>query len=92
MHKHLTDRHKQWIMKGWHVTCLTSPWIKQEQQMDEMNYLSGEFTDEFLHTQADAGDYLLDQEGFQYRPTQEEMKRLALEGQSLLFIDRLKGK
>jgi hypothetical protein len=60
--------------------------------MDEMNYLSGEFTDEFLHTQADAGDYLLDQEGFQYRPTQDEMKRLALEGQSLLFIDRLKGK
>jgi hypothetical protein len=60
--------------------------------MDEMNYLSGEFTDEFLHKQADAGDYLLDQEGFQYRPTQDEMKRLALEGQSLLFIDRLKGK
>lgn len=60
--------------------------------MDEMNYLSGEFTDEILHTQADAGDYLLDQEGFQYRPTQDEMKRLALEGQSLLFIDRLKGK
>jgi hypothetical protein len=92
MHKHLTARHKHWIMKGWHVMCLRSPCIKQEQQMDEMNYLSGEFTDEFLHTQADAGDYLLDQEGFQYRPTQDEMKRLALEGQSLLFIDRLKGK
>ena len=57
-----------------------------------MNYLSGEFTDEFLHAQADAGDHLLDEEGFQYRLTQDDMKRLALEGQALLFIDSLKRK
>jgi len=55
--------------------------------MNEMNYLSGEFTDDFLHAQADVGDYILDEEGFRYRPTQDEMKKLALEGQSLLFID-----
>ena len=60
--------------------------------MDEINYLPGEFTDDFLHAQADAGDYLLDEEGFQYRPTQDEVKKLVLEGQSLLFIDCLKGK
>ena len=60
--------------------------------MNESNYLSGEFMDEFLHEQADAGDYFLDDEGFQYRPTQHEMQKLALEGQSLLFIDCLKGK
>ena len=60
--------------------------------MNEINDLSGEFTDDFLHAQADAGDYLLKEEGFQYRPTQDEMKQLALEGLSLLFIDRLKGK
>jgi hypothetical protein len=60
--------------------------------MNEMNYQFGEFTDEFLHAQADAGDYLLDEEGFYYRPTQAEMKRLAREGGSLLFIDRIKGK
>jgi hypothetical protein len=42
--------------------------------MNETNYLSGEFTDEFLHGQADAGDHLLDEEGFQYRPTQDEKK------------------
>ena len=58
------------------------------EQMNEMNYLS----DEFFHAQADAGDALLDEEGFQYRPTQDEMQKLALEGQSLLFIDCLKGK
>ena len=58
--------------------------------MNESNYPSGEFTDEFLHAQADAGDYLLDEEGFQYRSTQDEMKMLVLAGQALLFIDNLK--
>ena len=57
-----------------------------------MNYPWGELTDEFLHAQADAGDYFLDEEGFQYRPTQEEMEMLVLEGQALLFIDSLKKK
>jgi hypothetical protein len=61
-------------------------------QMNEINKLSDEFTDEFLHTQADAGDHLLDQEYFEYHPTQKEMKALVLEGASLLFIDCLKGK
>jgi hypothetical protein len=59
--------------------------------MDEITYLSGEFTDEFLHAQANAGDYLLDKQGFQYRITQDEMKMLALEGLTLLFIDSVKG-
>jgi hypothetical protein len=74
--------------------CLRSLFIKQEpnKQMNESNYPSGEFTDEFLHAQADAGDYLLDEEGFQYRPTQDEMKMLVLAGQALLFIDSLKRK
>jgi hypothetical protein len=36
----------------------------------EDHYQSAEFTDEFLEAQADAGDHLLDQEGFQYRLTQ----------------------
>ena len=65
---------------------------KPNKKMNESNHLPDEFSDDFLHAQADAGDYLLDEEGFQYRPTQDEMKKLALEGQSLLFIDCLKGK
>jgi hypothetical protein len=56
--------------------------------MDEINYP----TDEFLHAQANAGDCLLSKQGFEYRLTQEEMKMLVLEGQSLLFIDSLRGK
>jgi hypothetical protein len=61
-------------------------------QMNENSNLPHEFTDGFLHTQAYAGDYLLSQECFDYHPTQDEMKALALEGHSLLFIDCLKGK
>ena len=60
--------------------------------MNEGDYLAGEFTDEFLDAQADAGDYFLDEEGFQYRLTQDEMKKLALEGESLLLIDGFKGR
>jgi hypothetical protein len=60
--------------------------------MNENDYLASEFSDDFLDGQADAGDYLLDEEGFQYRPTRDEMEQLALEGESLLLIDRLNGK
>jgi hypothetical protein len=35
---------------------------KPNKRMNEINDLSDEFTDEFLHVQADAGDYLLDEE------------------------------
>jgi hypothetical protein len=60
--------------------------------MNENDHPSDELADDFLHAQADAGNRLLEDQGFYYWPTPEEMKRLALEGQSLLFIDRLKGK
>jgi hypothetical protein len=60
--------------------------------MDEINSLSREFGDEFLHTQADAGNRFAGQEFFECGPTQEEMEALVLEGVSLLFIDCLKGK
>jgi len=80
--------------KGWHAICSRNAFMKQEpnKQINEIDYLSGEFTDEFLHAQADAGDYLLDEEGFQYRPTEDEIRRLLLEGQALLFRDGLNGK
>jgi hypothetical protein len=54
--------------------------------MNEINDLLGEFTDDLLHAQADRGNRLLDEEGFQYRPTRDEMKKLVLGGNSLLFI------
>jgi hypothetical protein len=30
MHNYLVDKHKQWIMKGWHAICLRSPLIGEE--------------------------------------------------------------
>jgi len=33
----------------------------------------------FLHAQADVGDFLLDEKGFQYRLTQDELDKLVLE-------------
>jgi hypothetical protein len=59
--------------------------------MNKINHPSGELTDQFLHAQADAGDRLLEDGGFHYLPTQDEMKKLALEGESLLSADDSKG-
>ena len=60
--------------------------------MNENDYLSGELADEFLQAQADAGDYFLEEEGYAYRPTQQEMQMLARQGRSLLFIDSFRRK
>jgi len=43
--------------------------------MSEINYPSDEFTDDFLRTQTDIGDQLLEHQAFQYWPTQEEMNK-----------------
>ena len=60
--------------------------------MYESDDKTSEEWDEFLNTQADIGDYYLDQEAFDYRPTQHEMQMLALQGRALLFIESLKRK
>jgi hypothetical protein len=66
--------------------------ISTANQMNEIDNLSSEFSDEFLQSQANAGNHFLNRESFEHCPTQEEMKALVLEGVSLLFIDCLKGK
>ena len=60
--------------------------------MSENDYLGGELADEFLQAQADAGDYFLEEEGYEYRPTQHEIQMLALQGRALLFIDSIRRK
>ena len=60
--------------------------------MYEGDDISSKEWDAFLNIQADIGDYYLDQEAFDYRPTQHEMQMLALQGQALLFIDSLRRK
>ena len=60
--------------------------------MNESDYLGDEPADEFLQAQADAGDYFLEEEAFEYRLTQHEMKMLARQGRALLFIDSFRKK
>jgi hypothetical protein len=60
--------------------------------MNESDDLCSELADEFLHAQADAGDYFLKEEAFEYRLTQYEMQMLALQGRALLFIDSFRPK
>jgi hypothetical protein len=60
--------------------------------MNESDDLGSELADEFLQSQADAGDYFLEEEAFEYRVTQDEMQMLAWQGQALLFIDSFRPK
>jgi hypothetical protein len=60
--------------------------------MDEIDYLSGELTDQVLHAQADTGDRILDAEAFEYRLTQQEIEKLVRSGEILIFIDWLQSK
>ena len=60
--------------------------------MNKNDDLGSELADEFLHAQADAGDYFLEEEAFEYRLTQHEMQMLALQGRALLFIDSFRLK
>ena len=78
-------------MKARHFLQVTSEIIAKHRYRPQ-GLIESKTEAEFLRTQADADDQLLDQQSFEYRPTQEEMKALVLEGVSLLFIDCLKGK
>ena len=60
---------------------------KRRNKMNEAEYYAAEITDEYLHAQADAGDYHLDEQGFQYRLAQDELKALAAEGETVTNID-----
>ena len=55
--------------------------------MNESEYYAGEFTDADLNALADAGELYLEESGFSMIPTQEELKSLAREGNTLLTAD-----
>lgn len=52
--------------------------------MSEEEYFAGEFTDDFLNAQADAGEFHLDEMGFFHMPSLGEMRALAREGEVIL--------
>ena len=55
--------------------------------MNDAQYYASEFTDAELDALADAGEFYLEESGFSMIPTQEELKSLAMEGNTLLFVD-----
>ena len=55
--------------------------------MNESEYYAGEFADADLNALADAGEVYLNESGFFFMPTQEEMQKLSEMGETLLFID-----
>jgi hypothetical protein len=57
--------------------------------MNESDYWAGEISDQDLDNLADAGDYYLDEEGWSFLLTGDQIEKLASNG--LLFLS-LRGK
>jgi hypothetical protein len=60
--------------------------------MSSEDYYASEFSDDYLDAQADAGDFFLDENGFQYRLNSAEISELVREGYHWLLIDRILGR
>jgi hypothetical protein len=60
--------------------------------MNEINYPSDELTDDFLHAQADAGEHLLDEEGFPVSANPGRDAEACTRRAIAALIDCLKGK
>jgi hypothetical protein len=54
--------------------------------MNESEFYAGEFIDDNLDALADAGEFYLDESGLCAMPTQEELRKLAEMGETLLFF------
>jgi len=54
--------------------------------MTEQEYFASEFTNDFLNRQADAGDLLLEENGYNCMPTREAMQKMATEGEDILQV------
>jgi len=60
--------------------------------MTEEEYFASEFTDEFLHAQADAGENCLEENGYNCMPTQEEIREMVAEGNEIIKAEWLKSR
>jgi hypothetical protein len=54
--------------------------------MSESDYYAGEIADADLDALADAGDFFLEESGFNDLPSSEELQKLAEMGETLLFF------
>jgi hypothetical protein len=56
--------------------------------MSSDDYYSLEFSDDYLDSQAEAGDCLLDESGFYFRLNAPEISKLVSDGQHWLVLDK----
>jgi hypothetical protein len=57
----------------------------RHQFMTQEEYYSAEFTDDFLNTRADAGDFYLEENGYHCVRTEAEIKKIATKGYAIIF-------
>jgi hypothetical protein len=58
--------------------------------MTESEYYAGEIADADLDALADAGDFYLEESGFYYMPSSDELQKLTDMGEALLFFNWFK--
>jgi hypothetical protein len=59
--------------------------------MTEEEYYSSEFTDDFLNTQAEIGEFCLEQNGYNGMPAQEEMHKMVKTGYAMIFAQWIRA-
>jgi len=59
--------------------------------MTEEEYYSAEFTDDFLNTQADAGEFYLEENGYHCTPTEGEIKKMAKKEYAMIFAQWIRA-
>jgi hypothetical protein len=57
--------------------------------MNEAEYYASEFTDTQIDALADAGQCYLNESGFYLMPTREEIDKMAVEGEAIIFVERI---
>jgi len=76
----------RWCLHLYRLTRRLIAAQPRQPTMAEDEYYASEFTDEFLHSQADAGDCRLEENGYNCMPTQEEIQKMAAEGEATLQV------
>jgi hypothetical protein len=57
------------------------------ENINKARYYASEFTDAEIDALADTAEFYLEESGFSAMPTQDELKSLAMEGNTLLFAE-----
>jgi hypothetical protein len=90
-HKLFTEKYALWFHR-WAESFEPVYSKAKHKVMSSEEYYASEFSDDYLAAQADAGDYFLNESGFQYRLNSAEISERVREGQHWLVIDKILGR